>query len=125
LLGARPQEELIELYREATIFALPSIVAESGDRDGIPNVLVEAMRLGLPVVSTTVSGIPELVVDGETGLLVPPRDAPTLASALARLLDDAALRAHLVAGASCHVANEFDLVANTTRLRTLLREAAG
>jgi glycosyltransferase involved in cell wall biosynthesis len=125
LLGARPQEELIGLYREATLFALPSIVAESGDRDGIPNVLVEAMRLGLPVVSTTVSGIPELVVDGETGLLVPPRDAQALASALARLLDDAALRARLIAGASCHVANDFDLVANTTRLRTLLREATG
>jgi glycosyltransferase involved in cell wall biosynthesis len=125
LLGPRPQEELIDLYREAAIFALPSIVAESGDRDGIPNVLVEAMRLGVPVVSTTVSGIPELVIDGETGLLVLPRDAPALASALARLLDDAALRARLVAGASRHVANDFDLVSNTRRLRALLGEVFG
>jgi glycosyltransferase involved in cell wall biosynthesis len=122
LLGPRPQEELIGLYRAATIFTLPCIVAESGDRDGIPNVLVEAMRLGLPVVSTDVSGIPELVIDGETGLLVPPRDAQALAAALRRLLDDPALRAHLVRGAACRVATEFDLAANAARLKALLVE---
>lgn len=123
LLGPRPQENLIALYREATVFALPSIVAENGDRDGIPNVLVEAMRLGLPVVSTAISGIPELVIDGETGLLVPPHDAESLAAALARLLDDAALRAQLIERAACHVTSEFDLIGNTARLRALLREA--
>jgi glycosyltransferase involved in cell wall biosynthesis len=123
LLGARPQDEVIELYRAATVFALPCIVLENGDRDGIPNVLVEAMRLGLPVVSTSVSGIPELVVDEETGLLVPPRDAEALASALARLLDDAALRARLAAGAAHHVASEFDLAANAATLKALLVEA--
>jgi glycosyltransferase involved in cell wall biosynthesis len=115
--------ELIDLYRAATIFALPCIVAESGDRDGIPNVLVEAMRLGVPVVSTAVSGIPELVIDGQTGLLVPPRDAPALATALARLLDDAPLCAQLAAGAARHVMGEFDLVSNAARLRALFEEA--
>jgi glycosyltransferase involved in cell wall biosynthesis len=124
LLGPRPQDELIELYRAATAFALPSIVADNGDRDGIPNVLVEAMRLGLPVVSTAVSGIPELVVDGETGLLVPPRDAEALAAALARLLDDAQLRECLASGAARHVATSFDLATNTIHLRALLQEAA-
>jgi glycosyltransferase involved in cell wall biosynthesis len=123
LLGPRPQEELIALYHKATIFALPSVVAESGDRDGIPNVLVEAMRLGLPVVSTDVSGIPELVIDEETGLVVPTRDAPALAAALARLLDDAALRTRLAAGAARHVTTEFDLAINATRLHALLQEA--
>ena len=123
LLSPRPQEELIVLYQGATIFALPSVVAESGDRDGIPNVLVEAMRLGLPVVSTNVSGIPELAIDGETGLLVPSRDVEALATALGRLLDDTALRAHLAAGAACHVAAEFDLSTNAARLRALFQEA--
>jgi len=85
---------------------------------------VEAMRLGTPVVSTTVSGIPELVIDGETGLLVPPRDAPALAAALARLLDDAALRERLAAGAARHVRREFDLAANTARLKALLVSSA-
>ncbi len=124
LLGARPQEELIGLYREATVFALPSIVLENGDRDGIPNVLVEAMRLGLPVVSTAVSGIPELVKDGETGLLVPPRDTVALSSALARLLTDADLRTRLTAQAAQHVTAAFDLAANAARLRALFEEAA-
>jgi glycosyltransferase involved in cell wall biosynthesis len=124
LLGSRPQEELIALYRAATLFALPSIVLENGDRDGIPNVLVEAMRLRLPVVSTAVSGIPELVINGHTGLLVPPRDAAALAAALARLLTDARLRGRLIAGAGRHVAAAFDLAANAARLRALLEEAA-
>ena len=120
LLGPRPQEQLIALYRAATIVALPSVVTENGDRDGIPNVLVEAMRLGVPVVSTAVSGIPELVIEGETGLLVPPGDPPALAAALARLLDDTTLRGRLVAGGARHVRREFDLAANTARLKALL-----
>lgn len=123
LLGPRRQEELIELYRAASLFALPSIVLENGDRDGIPNVLVEAMRMGLPVVSTAVSGIPELVIAGETGLLVPPRDAAALAAALALALSEAGLRDRLTAGAGHHVTEEFDLAANTARLRALLEEA--
>jgi glycosyltransferase involved in cell wall biosynthesis len=121
LLGPLPQEQVIGLYRAATIVALPSIVLENGDRDGIPNVLVEAMRMGIPVVSTAVSGIPELVIDGETGLLVPPRDAGALAGALARLLDDAGLRRRLAAAAAAHVLREFDLATNTARLRALLQ----
>ncbi len=120
LLGPRPQEDLLDLYRRATLFALPCIVTDSGDRDGIPNVLVEAMRLGLPVVSTRVSGIPELIVDGDTGLLVPPRDTQALTDALARLLDDPHLRGRLAAGAARHVLHAFDLVGNAARLRTLL-----
>jgi glycosyltransferase involved in cell wall biosynthesis len=71
-----------------------------------------------------VSGIPELVIDEETGLLVPPRDAEALASALARLLDDAELRARLAATAAHRVAHEFDLAANAAMLKELLVEAA-
>jgi glycosyltransferase involved in cell wall biosynthesis len=124
LLGPRPQEDLLGLYRSATLFALPCVVTDSGDRDGIPNVLVEAMRLGLPVVSTRVSGIPELIIDGDTGLLVPPRDTYALTDALARLLDDPYLRGRLAAGAARHVLHGFDLAGNATRLRALLDGAA-
>jgi len=124
LLGPRPQEDLLDMYRHATLFALPCIVTDNGDRDGIPNVLVEAMRLGLPVVSTRVSGIPELIIDGDTGLLVPPRDTRALTDALARLLDDPHLRGRLAAGAARHVLHEFDLVGNAARLRELLDGAA-
>lgn len=124
LLGPRAQEDLLELYRSATVFALPCVVTDSGDRDGIPNVLVEAMRLGLPVVSTRVSGIPELIIEGDTGLLVPPRDTHALTDALARLLDDPYLRGRLAAGAARHVLHQFDLVGNAARLRALLDGAA-
>jgi len=120
LLESRPQEALLELYRGATLFALPCIVTDNGDRDGIPNVLVEAMRLGVPVVSTEVSGIPELITNEQTGLLVPPRDARALADALARLLDDPCLRQRLADAAAQHVLHEFDLARNAGRLRELL-----
>src|SRR5262249_55151864 len=120
LVGARPQEDLPRLYREASACVLPSVITEDGDRDGIPNVLVEAMRMGVPVVSTAISGIPELVRDSDTGLLVPPRDAAALAQAIGRLLDDASLRRRLIANAAARVSTEFDLDRNAERLHALL-----
>ena len=95
LQGAMTHARLIHLYREAQVFALPSRVTEDGDRDGIPNVIAEAMAIGVPVVSTTVSGIPELVKEGETGLLVAPNDPQSLADAIAHLLGDPALCRHI------------------------------
>lgn len=86
LIGALPQEELIHQYEQADIFALPVVMAESGDRDGIPNVILEAMAMELPVVSTRNMAIPEVIRDGENGLLVPPKDPHSLADALHRLL---------------------------------------
>jgi glycosyltransferase involved in cell wall biosynthesis len=124
LLGARPQEELPRLYREASACVLPCVITDDGDRDGIPNVLVEAMRMGVPVVSTAISGIPELVRDGETGILVPPRDAAALAEAIRRLLDDGDLCRQLVANAAARVKSEFDLDRNAERLRVLLLRGA-
>ena len=79
---------MIEQYRQATIFVLPCILSADGDRDGIPNVILEAMAMELPVVSTRHSGIPEVVEDGCNGLLVPPAESRPLAEALAQLLDD-------------------------------------
>ena len=90
--GPLSQAELLALYRARDVFALACRVIDDGDRDGIPNVLVEAMAAGLPVVSTPVSGIPELVVDGENGLLVAPEDPAALADAIWPLAKDPALR---------------------------------
>jgi len=92
LLGAKTQTEVKELYRQSDIFVLACVVARSGDRDGMPNVLLEAMAMQLPVVTTPVTGIPELVLDGETGLLVPERDVHALTQAIERLINDTPLR---------------------------------
>jgi glycosyltransferase involved in cell wall biosynthesis len=123
LCGAMPQEKLLALYREAAAFVLPCVVTDNGDRDGIPNVLVEAMRMGVPVVSTAISGIPELVLHDRTGLLVPPHDAQALADAIAALLDDPERACRLAAQAARHVADAFDLHRNAQSLRHLLLES--
>jgi len=110
--GPLDQDGVARAYREATVFALPCVIARDGDRDGIPNVLVEAAACGVPIVSTDVSGIPELVRDGETGLVVPPGDPVRLADALERMLDSPGLRDELRRGARAHVAEVFDLRRN-------------
>jgi glycosyltransferase involved in cell wall biosynthesis len=92
-LGAKPQDEVLAEYRGADLFVLNCRIAEDGDRDGLPNVLMEAQSQRLPVISTAMPAIAELVVDGETGSLVPPDDAAALAQAIERLLRDPALRA--------------------------------
>ena len=122
LPGAMTQEELIAVYRQATIFALPCHVDEDGDRDGIPNVLVEAMAIGVPVVSSAISGIPELIANGKHGLLVPARAVEALAWALARLIGDGALRAWLARKARATVVARFDARANVQALADLFRE---
>lgn len=86
LLGAVPHPKVLSAYREATVFVLPSRVDEDGDRDGIPNVIAEAMAMGLPVVATDVSAIPELVQDNVTGLLVAQKAPQQLAEALEKVL---------------------------------------
>ncbi len=106
-LGALPQQQVLEEYRRADLFVLASRVAEDGDRDGLPNVLMEAQSQRLAVVSTLVSGVPELVIDGETGLLVPPDDAPALAAALAALIGDPARRRRLAAAGFRRVHEHF------------------
>lgn len=95
ILGSRPQAEVVEQLAEAEIFALSPRILPDGDRDGVPNVLLEAMAAGVPVVATAVSGIPEMVTDGQTGRLVPPQRPDLLADVLAGLLADPAERARL------------------------------
>jgi glycosyltransferase involved in cell wall biosynthesis len=106
--GARPQPEVLAAYREADLFVLAAKIAPDGDRDGLPNVLVEAQSQGLPCLSTALSGIPELIEDGATGVLVPPGDRAALAAALARLIADPGLRARLGVAGEVRVRSAFD-----------------
>lgn len=117
LLGSQPQERVRELLTEADVFVLPCVVAADGDQDGIPVSLMEAMALGVPVLSTRVSGIPELIQHDLSGLLVDQRDARCLAESLARLLTDEALRTRLVPSARARIEEEFGLQQNAARLR--------
>ncbi|SIT08913.1 Glycosyltransferase involved in cell wall bisynthesis [Roseivivax lentus] len=117
LEGPRPQSEVIEMIRGAALMACPCVVGSDGNRDGMPTVLVEAMALGLPVVSSDVVGIPELVQDDETGLIAPASDPEALAAAMTRLLDDAALRDRLSASARARIERDFDARGAASALR--------
>jgi colanic acid/amylovoran biosynthesis glycosyltransferase len=123
LPGPRPQGDLIKAVRRATVFAAPCVVGEDGNRDGLPTVLLEAMALGTPCVSTDVTGIPEVLRDGETGLMVPQRDPAALADAIERLLADPELRVGLAGRARRLVEAEFDVHRNAARLREAFQAA--
>jgi colanic acid/amylovoran biosynthesis glycosyltransferase len=88
LRGWQPQSVVADEMADAHLFILPSVTAENGDKEGTPTVLLEAQSMGLPVVSTYHAGIPEIVEDGETGLLVPERDSEALADALETLISN-------------------------------------
>jgi glycosyltransferase involved in cell wall biosynthesis len=115
-LGARAQDDVFAAYGAADLFVLASRVAEDGDRDGLPNVLMEAQALGLACVSTAVSAIPELIRDGETGLLVPPEDPGALAEALGALAADPARRAAVAAAGRARVLAHFTFAGGVGRL---------
>ena len=117
--GALPQGQVRSVVQSAAVFAAPCVVGADGNRDGLPTVLLEAMAVGTPCVATPVTGIPEVVQDGRTGLLVPERDPAALAAALARLLDDAPLRVRLASAARQLVEREFDVHRQAARLRPL------
>jgi glycosyltransferase involved in cell wall biosynthesis len=119
--GPLAQGEILDLYREADIFTLACRISEDGDRDGLPNVLVEASSQALVCVSTDVSGIPELLADGENGLIVPPEDPVALAAALKRLIGDPELRHRLGAAAEQRVRRHFDHLASIRQLVALFR----
>lgn len=106
--GGQAQAAVLEAYRRADIFALASCIADDGDRDGLPNVLMEAQSQALACLATNVSAIPELIADGETGLLVPPGDPAALAAVLERLIRDPALRMRLGDAGRARIAASFD-----------------
>jgi glycosyltransferase involved in cell wall biosynthesis len=118
-LGPRAQAEVLACYREADIFVLPSRIAPDGDRDGLPNVLMEAQSQGLPCVSTDVAGIPELIITGETGLMVAPGDVDALSAALLGLIRDRSERARLGHAGQMRVRGQFSHDAGIDHIATM------
>ena len=114
--GRLTRDEIARLLLDADVLAAPSVPTRDGRREGIPVVLMEAMGSAVPVIASSLSGIPELVNDQLTGLLVPPRDATSLARALERCLKDSELRRRLGRAGREKVVGEFDLHKNVTRL---------
>ena len=114
--GAQPHGDVVEGYRTADLFVLPCRVARDGDRDGLPNVLVEAQAQALACLSTHISAMPELIDDGETGVLVPPDDPDALAEALGELIAQPETRRRLAMAGLARVTERFS---HETGLRDL------
>ena len=119
LLGPRPRIEVVRHLRQASAFAAPCVVSSDGDRDGLPTVLIEAMAVGTPCVATAVTGIPELVSDELTGLIVDEHHPYALAVALDRLLTDPGLRVRLATAGRAHIERSFDARGNAQQIRRL------
>jgi colanic acid/amylovoran biosynthesis glycosyltransferase len=123
-LGSRSSDDVDAAYRRCSMLVLPCRVDADGDRDGLPTVLVEALARAVPVISTDVVGIPELVRDGVTGLLTPPEDAGAIASAIATLLDDHALAVRLGEAGRRLVARDYDPERSARALAAVFAEVA-
>ncbi len=118
-LGTQPHHVVLDHYRKADLFALGCEVAPNGDRDGIPNVLIESMAMGVPVVTTKISAIPELLENEKTGLLVPPGEPEKMADAMIRLLTERPLRERIISQARERVIRDFDNKTLITELAAL------
>lgn len=123
-LGARSRAQVIGAYQQADIFVLASKIIKSGDRDGLPNVLMEAQALGVACVATDVSAIPELIDSGRTGLLVAPRDVRGLAAALERLIRNPSERQTIAAAGLRNTRDRFSCEPGIDRMARLLRQSA-
>jgi glycosyltransferase involved in cell wall biosynthesis len=117
--GAMDQKDVLASYRASDLFALACRITPDGDRDGLPNVIVEACSQGLVCLSTDISGVPELLTDGENGLLVPSENAEALAEALERAIRDPALRHRLGQAAEQRVRADFDFHTSIGQLKSL------
>ncbi|WP_305986438.1 glycosyltransferase family 4 protein [Roseibium sp. MMSF_3544] len=120
--GAQPREEVIAACQQADLFVLPSKLAKTGDRDGLPNVLMEAQSMGLCCLSTRVSAIPELILHEETGILVEPGHADQLAAALEALIKDPQMRHSLGLAAAKRVRTHFSTDPGLDRLAEKFRK---
>jgi glycosyltransferase involved in cell wall biosynthesis len=123
-MGARDTDEIVEALAEADAFVLTPTTTEDGDRDGIPNVLVEAMACGLPVVTTTAGGITELVRHDVNGLLCDPEDIAAIARSIGAVIGDAELRTRLGAAGRRTVEAEYDVKVAAARLETIYSAGA-
>ena len=122
-LGAMDQPEVLRLYRQSDLFVLPCRIARDGDRDGLPNVLVEAASQGLALLSTHVAGVPELITDGVEGRLAPPEDAAALAGLIEAMICDPAERDRFGAAALRRVHTSFDHLKGAAQMYALLTGA--
>jgi len=122
-LGALPQTRVLDEYRNSDLFVLPSRISADGDRDGLPNVLMEAQSQGLACLSTDVSGIPELIVHGETGWLVNEQDIHALARALRKLISNPELRERMAKAGCERVREHFSMEKGIDRLQALLEQS--
>jgi glycosyltransferase involved in cell wall biosynthesis len=122
-LGSLPQDKVIEALRDADLFVLPSKPGPDGDRDGLPNVLMEAATQALPMISTRFAAVPEFIRDGEQGVLIEPGDRNALAAALESLIGDPDRRSSLGNAARQHVVSHFSLDSGIEAIETLLRKS--
>jgi len=125
LAGALPHDAVAEHYRTASVLLMPAVTDWKGEQEGFGMVLVEAMASGLPIVASRSGGIPDVVTDGSTGLLVPERDPGALAAAAARLLDDPALAGRLADAARADLDRRFSPEAIARGFEAVYRRAAG
>ena len=123
LPGPFPQNELVNLVQNSAIFAAPCIIGTDGNRDGLPTVLLESMALGTPCVSTDVTGIPEMIQNEETGLLVSQGDSDSLASALERLIENSDLGIQLAQQARKLIEAKFDIHKNAAQIRSHIKNS--
>jgi glycosyltransferase involved in cell wall biosynthesis len=120
LCGALPHEDVIERYAEASMLVMPCIQSADGNLDGIPNVLFEAMAMGVPVISTQISAIPELLQNGENGILVFPGDTNALAKAIEKLINSPQEAIRLGQKGRDTILSEFDVETNVGRFAATL-----
>lgn len=118
-LGARPPRNIPGFFQQAVLFVMPSVVAESGDQEGLGLVAAEALATGCPVVAHDIAAVRDLIRDGETGLMVPPKDVAALAAAIDRLLRDPAQAASLAEAGRRHIAGHYSWQAVAERYRRL------
>jgi glycosyltransferase involved in cell wall biosynthesis len=119
LVGPQPQAEVARELSKAAVFAAPCVIGEDGNRDGLPTVLLEAMAVGTPCISTAVTGIPEVLYHQQTGIIVPQHDPAALAEAIQQLLHDRELRCAMARNARQVIEERFDIRRNAAHVRRL------
>ncbi len=115
-LGTRTHTEVLKQFEKSDLFVLGCEIAKNGDRDGIPNVLVESLAMGVPALSTTVSAVPEILLNDQTGITVPPSNPEAMADGIQRILTDTDLRKTLIEGGHAHTRQHFNNYERTRQL---------
>lgn len=118
-LGTRTHTEVLKQFEQSDLFVLGCEIAKNGDRDGIPNVLVESLAMGVPALSTTVSAVPEILVNEQTGITVPPSNPEAMANGIEKVLTDMPLRKSLIEGGREHTRQHFNNYERTRQLATV------